>query len=42
MLHGLGRTCRVRKHQYLMHHVTEEVAPLIHVTHVHKHGLINF
>ena len=30
------------KHQYLMHHVTEEVAPLIHVTHVYKHGLINF
>src|ERR1700722_9709255 len=32
------------KHQYLMHHVTAEVAPLIHVTHVHthKHGLINF
>lgn len=30
------------KHQYLMHHVTEEVAPLVHVTHVHKHGLINF
>jgi uncharacterized protein YraI len=30
------------KHQYLMHHVTVEVAPLVHVTHVHKHGLINF
>ena len=30
------------KHQYLMHHVTAEVPPLIHVTHVHKHGLINF
>ena len=32
------------KHQYLMHHVTAEVAPLVHVTHVHnhKHGLINF
>ena len=30
------------KHQYLMHHVTQEVAPLIHVTYVHKHGLINF
>lgn len=30
------------KHQYLMHHVTAEVTPLIHVTHVHKHGLINF
>ena len=29
-------------HEYLMHHVTAEVAPLIHVTHVHKHGLINF
>ena len=25
-----------------MHHVTAEVAPLVHVTHVHKHGLINF
>jgi fructose-1-phosphate kinase PfkB-like protein len=25
-----------------MHHVTVEVAPLVHVTHVHKHGLINF
>ena len=30
------------KHQYLIHHVTAEVPPLIHVTHVHKHGLINF
>ena len=30
------------KHQYLMHHVTVEVPPLVHVTHVHKHGLINF
>ena len=30
------------KHQYLMHHETAEVPPLIHVTHVHKHGLINF
>ena len=30
------------KHQYLMHHVTAEVPPLVHVTHVHKHGLINF
>jgi len=30
------------KHQYLMHHVTTEVPPLVHVTHVHKHGLINF
>ena len=30
------------KHQYLMHHVTAEVAPLVHVTYVHKHGLINF
>ncbi len=29
-------------HQYLMHHVTVEVAPIVHVTHVHKHGLINF
>jgi uncharacterized protein YraI len=27
-------------HRYLVHHVTEEVAPL--VVHVHKHGLINF
>jgi uncharacterized protein YraI len=30
------------KHQYLMHHVAVEVPPLVHVTHVHKHGLINF
>jgi len=30
------------KHQYLVRHVTVEVAPLVHVTHVHKHGLINF
>ena len=30
------------KHQCLMHHVTAEVPPLVHVTHVHKHGLINF
>jgi uncharacterized protein YraI len=30
------------KQQYLMHHVTVEVPPLVHVTHVHKHGLINF
>jgi len=29
-------------HRYLVHHVTEEVQPLVHVTHVHKHGLINF
>jgi uncharacterized protein YraI len=26
----------------LMHHATAEVLPLVHVTHVHKHGLINF
>ena len=30
------------KHQYLVHHVTVEVASLVHVTHVHKLGLINF
>jgi hypothetical protein len=30
------------KHQYLVHHVTVEAAPLVHVTHVHEHGLINF
>ena len=30
------------KHQYLIHHVTVEVPQLVHVTHVHKHGLINF
>ena len=31
------------KHQYLMHHVTVEVPPLVHVnSDVHKHGLINF
>ena len=26
----------------VVHHVTVEMAPLVHVTHVHKHGLINF
>jgi len=35
-------------HQYLVHHVTEEVAPLVHVTHVHhvthvnEHGPSNY
>ena len=29
------------KHQYLVHHVMVEVASLVHVTHVHKLGLIN-
>ena len=30
------------KHQYLVHHATVETASLVHVTHVHKLGLINF
>ena len=27
---------------YLMRQITVEAPPLVHVTHVHKHGLINF
>ena len=42
VLRGVGWAVGYVKHQYLMHHVTVEVPPLVHVTHVRKHGLINF